>query len=236
MSVKAAEKSAQADEDIRKGRRQGADPLAFAERLREAKGELSNAELARRSGLSAQSLTEYLQGSKLPNAYNLLALADALEVETRWLLLGRGRRAAKGAPETADDGLVLLPHYDIHSFTDDAKPEPDMELPMPEEWMRSLGRHWSTFWLADMPDTIPNLAVVGDTIVCRDPDLPLQDGRTYIFRVDGRPIVRRVRVGAKGLTLRSPDPAEEPFVLSESNSDRIVPIARVLAAINLNPA
>ncbi len=60
----------------------------FAKRLREraATLRLSNAELARRTGLSDQRLGNYIAGTREPDLATLSRLASALQTSPDWLL------------------------------------------------------------------------------------------------------------------------------------------------------
>lgn len=61
---------------------------------------LSQAELARRVGVSKQAVGDWLKGRVTEiRPDNLYALADALQVEARWLATGKGSRK----------GLILTP-------------------------------------------------------------------------------------------------------------------------------
>jgi phage repressor protein C with HTH and peptisase S24 domain len=79
----------------------------LTERLREAMGEVTQAELARRVGVTKSSISSYLGGSA-PSFLVGAALADALGVEPRWLATGIG-------PVNADHEAtpILIPRYDV---------------------------------------------------------------------------------------------------------------------------
>lgn len=60
----------------------------FGERLKEAMKGMSNAELARRSGMSETTIRKYLQGKIYPALDSLAIVADACEVSLTWLATG----------------------------------------------------------------------------------------------------------------------------------------------------
>lgn len=60
-------------------------------RLREARGAVSQARLARRAGLNPSTPSHYETGVNTPQLENLIKLADALDVSLDWLC-GRGER------------------------------------------------------------------------------------------------------------------------------------------------
>ncbi|MCX7258547.1 MAG: hypothetical protein NTZ64_18025 [Polaromonas sp.] len=67
-----------------------------SERIREAIGEESVASFSRRSGIGDSTIRKYLDGA-LPNSINLVAIADAANVNIEWLATGRGPKM-RGAP------------------------------------------------------------------------------------------------------------------------------------------
>ena len=102
--------------------------MAFTENLRRLRLEefLSQAELARRAGLHALTITRLEAGTTAPSTRTVRALADALDVEPRELatphevaelrrVLEGGARARPEAPDRLDrwndDGpLILIGH------------------------------------------------------------------------------------------------------------------------------
>jgi len=191
-------------------------------------------ELSRASGVRPQLISEYVSGKKVAGAENLFALADALDVYPRWLLLGEG--AMFEPPELAGDEATRLPLYDLFEFNEMGKPKPREEVAIPSRWLMAAVRTTSGLWLAEMPsDALPDVAAEGQTIICRDPQSPLQDNHAYILLLDGRLIARRIIVGREGLTLSGGEHMAE-ITLRPDELDRLIPVGRVLAAITLNPA
>lgn len=209
----------------------------FAARLQEAmvlRG-FDQSEVARRVGKRRQLVSEWALGKKVPGADNALSLADALTVSPRWLIRGVGPREITTSNQAPDDWIVL-PRYDLFSFDGEAMPQPVEEVPVRRDWLITVARTVNGLWLAEMPsDAMPEIGREGSTIICRDVDLPLADGRVYAFLLDGRPIVRRIRVRPEGLVLNAGDASIEPIPLSPEQLEQLVPIGRVLAAINLQP-
>jgi transcriptional regulator with XRE-family HTH domain len=71
----------------------------FPLRLRQAMGEMSDADLARRAGMTRAVIGQYLKGEKKnPHALIIFAIADALGVSPRWLLLGQEEPAKQDRP------------------------------------------------------------------------------------------------------------------------------------------
>lgn len=74
------------------------EELNPSERIREAIGEESVASFSRRSGIGDSTIRKYLDGA-LPNSINLVAIADAANVNIEWLATGRGPKM-RGAAYT----------------------------------------------------------------------------------------------------------------------------------------
>jgi len=88
-------------------------------------------------------------------------------------------------------------------------------------------------WVAALPsDAMPEIGREGDLLLCQDIELPLVDGRVYIFLLDRQPIVRRVQVRPDGLLLKG-GPDTDPINIPPDRIDGVVPVGRVLAAIQV---
>ncbi len=166
----------------------------------------------------------------MPAGDKLLRLADELAVQARWLATGEGPRY-----DPADNDWVSFYKYDLLAFSEYGKPDSDEVVPLRKEL---LGR-WvgvPNLWLATMPsDAAPEIAREGDLLLCSNPELQLIDGRAYAFILDGRVLVRRVQFGTSGLLLKVGRGDPDPVVISPEDIDRLYPIARILAAIVLQP-
>jgi hypothetical protein len=167
----------------------------------------------------------------MPAGDKLLRLADELGVEARWLATGEGPVTA-----TADDpDWVSLPRYDLLGFAEYGKPDAADVVRLRRDLLGRWGSA-SNLWLATMPsDATPEIAREGDLLLCSDPAPPLMDGRVYAFRLDGRLLIRRVQFRAEGLMLKVDRNDPDPIVVQASDVDRLYPIARILAAIVLQP-
>ncbi|MFN3858382.1 MAG: helix-turn-helix domain-containing protein [Caulobacter sp.] len=235
--ARASNLSAKADIKSSDGGRQRLSPEGFGERLRQALKEkgLKNADLARLSGLAPQLISEYASGRKIAGADNLFSIADALGVYPRWLIRGEG--PAYEIPADPSEQIVDLERYNVFYFDEYSKGPVIDHIALPAKWLYDAARTTSGLWLAEMPsDALPSVAREGETIICRDPEVPLQDRRVYIFLLGGRPIVRRFFLLPDKVSLRGDvegDTIEIPLVEFD---DRVMPVARVVAALSLSPA
>lgn len=105
--------------------------FALADRLKRCATEKGwkQAELARRSGLDRQLIGSYWHGKTRPSRDNLIALADALEVDPRWLAGGVNGTASRLLDridqliEAGDDAAVNALRPELEGIAHD----PDLE-------------------------------------------------------------------------------------------------------------
>lgn len=234
MTARASRSSTKADTKRSSGDRQRVDAVAFGERLRAAmdKKSLTNSELASKSGVSRQLISEYANGLKVAGADNLFSLADALEVYPRWLIRGEGEMAP---PANSDDSMVALPRYDVFQFNEYGKGEPVETVRLPAAWLQASVKTTRGLWLTEMPsDALPEVAKAGETVICRDPDQPLQERRVYIALLDNRPIVRRVTFRPEGVFLRAEDEGDTIVLRPDEIEERLRVAGRIMATVRLD--
>jgi hypothetical protein len=178
-------------------------------------------------------VSEYTAGAKIAGADNLFSLADALGVRPRWLIRGEGEMLDAVAADNA--GFVSLPRYDVFQFGEYGKGVAEETVQLPASWLQAAVKTTSGLWIAEMPsDALPSVAREGETIICRDPETPLQDRRVYIFLLDGRPIVRRVAFQPNQVVLRGEDEADTITLRPEELEERLMPAGRILATVRLD--
>jgi transcriptional regulator with XRE-family HTH domain len=228
--------STKADTKRSGGDRQRVTAAEFGERIRAAmaRKSLTNSDVARVSGISRQLVSEYAGGQKVAGADNLFSIADALEVYPRWLIRGEGEMAPSPQPQEAAD-LVALPRFNVHTFGEYGKGQPVETVRVPAAWLAASVKSSTGLWLTEMPsDALPDVAREGETIICRDPETPLQDRRVYIFLLDGRPIVRRISFQPHAIILRAEDEADTITLRPDEMADRLMPAGRILATVRLD--
>lgn len=232
------QQSDKSDTNVRRsGRQARPKSLEFAERLKHLASTKfptgGQAQLAREIGVGKQSIGDWLKGS-MPAADVIFRLSDVLGVDPRWLATGFGQpRPSDDEPEESD--WVKLPRLDLFDFRDGQRPEPIEQVPIRRSWLAAAARSSAPMWLADLPsDAMPDVGREGDTIVCRDPDIPLADGRVYVLLLDDRPIVRRVQVRPDGLMLKASDASIDPVTIPPDRLDELVPVGRVVAALTMH--
>jgi transcriptional regulator with XRE-family HTH domain len=194
--------------------------------------------LSRETGIASSTISDFSlgKGGKIANA---MLIADALGVSVEWLIRGTDVRPIHQLIDVSDAEWLMLPRYDLRAFKPDGKPEPIDVIPIRRPWLKMLDSGATGLWLTTMPMTVPDIANEGDTVICRDADADLVDGRTYVFMRDANPLVRRVAIDASGYTLISTDAMVPPIQLGRRDppppDEQIVPVARILALLGIRP-
>jgi transcriptional regulator with XRE-family HTH domain len=189
-------------------------------------------EVSRLTGKTKGTVSSWLTGS-MPSGDTIFLLADALDVNPRWLATGAGDEE-RHTEATESDDTIRLPVIDLFKFDEGHMPDPVDTLLIRRELLASAVRTTVPLWVAVMPsDTMPDIAREGDQIICRAPDAPLVDGRVYVFLLDGRPLVRRVSVRPEGLVLKAGDTVTDPILIEPDQLERLAPVGRVLAALTV---
>lgn len=198
----------------------------LSDRLRWAmkKTGTSQAELARRCGISQPSVNGWVSGkSKFLRGENLLAAADVLQVSREWLATGKGEPDASIAPQPITvstreirAGYVRLPHYNADVS---AGPGADMDASAFEVVeMLDVARWWADQNLPRDLSRVRVLSVRGDSMA---PDMQHGDvlfvdtGSTtfdspglYVLNFQGRALVKRLvpelRTGRVALVSTNP--------------------------------
>lgn len=123
----------------------------------------------------------------------------------------------------------------MFSFDEYGKGPRIEQVSVPATWLLAATKTTTGLWLTEMPsDALPSVAREGETIICRDPETPLQDRRVYIFLLDGRPIVRRVAFQPNQVVLRGEDEADTITLRPEELEERLMPAGRILATVRLD--
>jgi transcriptional regulator with XRE-family HTH domain len=194
---------------------------------------MSQADLARRAGVDRKRVSDYSLGRSTPVADTVFSLADVLGVEPRWLIRGDGMMEA-GSPFVSEDDGVRLPHFDLFEFESAKHPRPVEFVILRQAWLMTVTRSLKDLWVTEMPsDAMETIAPAGGMIICRDADHVLAERRVYAFLLNGRPIIRRVKLAPDALILEADNEEIEPIRFAPDSSDPLIPIGRVLAAINL---
>ena len=82
---------------------------SFSERLKEAIGEYSATELANKIGVSKQTISAYITGSRKPKRPTLKIIAETLNVNESWLL-------GCNTPKNHDDYFIPYYYYVIETL------------------------------------------------------------------------------------------------------------------------
>lgn len=147
----------------------------FAARLRSRAAEkgLKQADLHRQTGLSRQALSDYFAGRKVVGTEGLFALADALGVDSRWLIHGSGQKSGavsgpvEGRADTVDVASIDLRYGLGGTYLDG---------PIESETL-SFSRTWLRQFTASPPDQLFWTQGQGDSMfpTVHDRDIVLVD-------------------------------------------------------------
>lgn len=205
---------------------------SFATRFKEAVGKRGTTELARAVETAPSTLYRYFDGA-IPAADIAIRLARELDVSVEWLIEGVGERQRRFVHAEAE--VVSLPLYDPADCDGGLPDEPAERVAVPRALLGALNGA-SGLWLMRMPsDAMNSVAQEGQMIVCRAADLPVQDRKVYVFKLEGRIIVRRISVRPGGLLLKA-DADGDSISIGAEDAARLAPVARVLGPLGFNPA
>lgn len=204
---------------------------SFAARFKRAVGKRGTTELAKAVSTAPSTLYRYFDGA-IPAADIAIRLARELDVNVEWLIEGVGERQREFA---ADAEVVSLPVYDPADFDAFPPAEARDQVAVPRALLGALNGA-SGLWLMQMPsDAMFGVAQEGQMIVCQAPQLPVQDRKVYVFKLDGRVIVRRVSVQPGGLVLRA-DAEGDTITVRGEDAANLIATARVLGPLGFHPA
>lgn len=208
--------------------------LSIEMRIRDLLGSRDFKWLSAKTGISTSTLYDFgKRGGKTETA---VRIADELETSVDYLLRGDGRRRVASLIDADSAEWLMLPRYDVRSFTSEGKPEPIETIPIPRPWLRGFDTPSSGLWITTLPAPIVG-AAEGDPIVCRDAEADLVDGRTYIFMRDQSLLIRRVAIDGQGFSLIAADPAMPTIQLGRrdppSPDEQIVPVARIVGLLGV---
>lgn len=208
---------------------------------------MKQADLHRKTGLSRQALSDYFAGNKVVGTEGLFALADALDVDPRWLVHGGGqKRRAAGAPtpdfekrlgdrQAAAEqlGMKMIPEVDItYSLGGSAVHQEYVEsqlVPFRRDWLDRLtrGDPSDVFLTRGQGDSmIPTILDDDDVLVNRADRAIRQQDRIWALGYGELGMIKRVRRLPSGLfQLNSDNPAVTPI---EASEDELFVVGRVI--------
>lgn len=221
--------STKTDTISRKEERQGSDAkLAFGERLRakiQASG-LSDAEVARRAGISTSAMSSYVKGRSFPNSEQLIPLCDVIGADPRWLVSGvKPSNLVVAAIEDVE--WEPIPLFDLRNVTDTGKGEPLSWTPFRKDWLKNnLGTAFDLYLVELLSRYRGRLddhhLYEGDLVFVREITMgELADGNIVIWRRDGALKIARFAVQQRD--------REEGDVIypHEVSDEQFVPMCRI---------
>ena len=199
---------------------------SFGDRVAAAVGETPQNVVAKRAGVSANSMSQYVRGRE-PGFEIGVRLARALGVDPAWLATGNG------SPNAAATGYIGVPIYDVRlaagaaSFTDAA--EQIGEMPFDHGLLRDLGRTSGDglgVFIAEGDSMFPKISdgarVLVDLNMTR-----LKDG-IFAFRTGDELRIKRLRRLVDGIEIRSDNEIYPPELLTGDAADELVIIGQAI--------
>lgn len=199
--------------------------MAFSDRLKELQGDLRDADFARKTGVSVQTLKRYEDGSS-PSIDIARKIADAFAVSLDWLS-GRSelRNSSFGLQRTAGD-FVNLPRFDARASAGRGlvavNQMPIGEVAFARDFLRNLGANPDYCYVLEargdsMWPTIPD----GALLIADASKTEVDDGRIYHFNVMDRVLVKRARWSMDGKLHLTSDNIAAGYPSEEFTADRI---------------
>lgn len=207
---------------------------------------LSNADLARRLGITRGAVSNYFTGRRSPNHADLVAIADALGVTTDYLLTGSAAPDFPIIDETGDVAAQVKAHQDAALSDDDfaqvqiyaaplsagagAVPGESVigNLAFRVEWLKREGIS---------PAAASLHRIVGDSMPTSLPDGSIalanhrrRDARTkdiYALRIGDEVMVKWAELAGGALVISSENPAYPVRVVTGSDLDQVNIIGRI---------
>lgn len=204
---------------------------AFVERLASAIGDVPQAVVAKRAGISTSMMSGYLKGAE-PSLFRTARLAKVLGVSLQWLATGEGQ------PNAARAGFEAIPVFDVRlaagaaSFAEGAVVIG--EMPLDHDMLRRMGRI-DTDGLAAVDaegDSMEPLIADGARVVLNLKDTRLREG-VFGFRIGDELRIKRLRRLADGVEILSENPRYEPERLVGQQLEPFAIIGRALLGMTI---
>lgn len=200
--------------------------MGFSDRLKELQGNLRDADFARKTGVSVQTLRRYEDGSS-PSIDIARKIAEAYEVSLDWLS-GRSelRNSSAIAPAKASGDFVSLPRFDARASAGRGLVAVDQmpigEVAFARDFLRNLGANPDHCYILEargdsMWPTIPD----GALLIADASKTEVDDGRIYHFNVMDRVLVKRARWSMDGRLHLTSDNSAAGYPSEEFTADRI---------------
>ncbi|WP_172599191.1 XRE family transcriptional regulator [Rhizobium leguminosarum] len=177
--------------------------MAFSDRLKELQGTLRDADFARKTGVSVQTLKRYEDGSS-PSIDIARKIADACNVSLDWLSDRSGLRNSSVSRQPKPEGdFVNLPRFDARASAGQGLVAIDQmpvgEVAFARDFLRNLGANPDYCYILEargdsMWPTIPD----GALLIADASKTDVDDGRIYHFNVMDRVLVKRARWSMDG--------------------------------------
>lgn len=182
-------------------------------RLQVLIGNRSKAEFARQCGVPESSVRQWVDGTSLPSAEKLIAIANATGVSIDWLLLGKGQQKTIDRKQGSGESRVIsIPRFVVVASAGSGAlalggDQIDGSVDFPAELISRLGLRPDTARVMNSAGT-SMLPTIGDgdmMLVNISPGSvdPIVEGLIYVLSVGDAVFVKRLRRTRKGWVMSS---------------------------------
>ena len=184
------------------------DRKAFSARLTELQGGLSDRSFARKVGISATSLNNYLSG-QTPGIDKVISMAAACGVNVAWLATGEGPKLATQGITQKED-VAEIPRLDVLASAGpgaSGAAEKAVEMvPFPRAFLRSIGVSPLVANIVTVTgDSMEPTLSAGDELIVDTSVKRIKAEALYVLVLDGEVLVKRAQRRMNGSVLITSD-------------------------------
>lgn len=184
-------------------------------------------EIARLSGMSGGSVSDYMSGASTPNLERVARLADALGVSAEWLAFGNTSSVGEDHATYSCDDFIYVPRLDVSAsaghgaFVDREKER--CRLAFRRDWLTREGISTNDLAVIEargdsMEPTIGSGDLLLIDLAQRNPAIP----GIFVLRTDDTLLVKRLQLDLRGqVVARSDNHAYGELVASPDEIDVI---------------
>lgn len=196
----------------------------FAQRLQESADnkDLKSANLADKLGITRGTMARYWDGERLPPSDTLITLSETLGVSPAWLIRG-GDKSGGVLASASDADWVRVEEFDLRQMTDSEKGEAIGSTLFRRDWLYLTLGDSSGLWIARLLSHEMGMPA-GAPIFCKDHpqgEMP-QEGRVYIFRVNGGTVIGRFTYRQTGLRMSLAEGRGYPVPFGSGMVDHVI--------------
>lgn len=226
--------------------------MTIGKRIKELRGQKTQAEFSRATGIPKNTLGRYERGEIVPGGDAVALLCKSLKVDPGWLLFGEGpmhraealdrvpaRTPARADHLSEDDGakwvgragpyVTMIPK--ARPFLVDGSLHVDKDpdhLPFISGWLSTKGDPRRMVLVDVAGDDLAPEIKHGDAILVDQSQVAVLPGRIYAVAIDQGVVIRRVNVSPGKMILSGFNKACEPLIVGQDEMSSIKVVGRVV--------